>query len=64
MLDEKGGSLKTDQREPTWVTEMHEHFQQTGAFRAEDLERVLGNPRESVGVQAATGFGSFLPRSE
>jgi hypothetical protein len=32
----------------TWVNGMRQHFQRTGYYRAEDLERLLGNPRESA----------------
>lgn len=31
--------------EPAWVKLMREHYQVAGFYRAEDLERVLGNPR-------------------
>jgi len=36
-----------------WVTHMVQHFQATGYYRAEDLERLLGDPRESVEVTAS-----------
>jgi len=39
---------------PQWVQEMHTHFTENGFYRAEDLERVLGDPRECVHVQAST----------
>jgi len=47
-----------------WLTEMHRHFQRTGAYRADDLQRVLGDPREGVEVEATTDFqfGSFLTK--
>jgi hypothetical protein len=35
-----------------WIQEMHDHFRQRGFFRAEDLQRVLGDPRDHVDVQA------------
>jgi hypothetical protein len=56
--------MSIEQREPGWVTEMHEHFQKTGAFRADDLERVLGDPREAVEVNAVSEFhyACFLPK--
>ena len=39
---------------PQWVQEMHKHFRENGFYRAEDLQRVLGDPRECVQVQAST----------
>lgn len=39
---------------PAWVTSMHQHYQQTGFFRAEDLTRVLGDPRDAVEVRTST----------
>ena len=41
--------------DPRWVVEMRDHFQRTGLYRAEDLQRVLGDPRDSVQVQIDTG---------
>jgi hypothetical protein len=32
-------------------TEMHDHFHQNRVYRAEDLQRVLGDPRDHVKVQ-------------
>ena len=40
---------------PQWVIEMREYFQRTGVYRPEDLQRVLGDPRDSVQVQLDTG---------
>lgn len=39
---------------PQWVQEMHKHYGENGFYRADDLQRVLGDPRESVQVQACT----------
>ena len=39
---------------PQWVQEMHKYFRENGFYRAEDLQRVLGDPRECVHVQAST----------
>jgi hypothetical protein len=44
---------KLDSGQPEWVIAMHEHFQRTGYYRAEDLQRVLGDPRESVRISPA-----------
>ena len=33
---------------PQWVEEMQEHFHRTGAYRPEDLKRVLGDPADRV----------------
>ena len=36
------------QQSPEWVKQMHSYFRQNGAYRAEDLHRVLGDSRDSV----------------
>lgn len=33
-----------------WVRSMQDHFQQTGYYRADDLNRLLGDPRETVAM--------------
>jgi hypothetical protein len=43
-------------RESEWVTSMHEHYQYTGAYRAGDLDRVLGDPRKQVSGEAPTAL--------
>lgn len=48
----KAELVEQERSEAAWVTEMHEHFHRTGLYRAEDLQRVLGDPRESVQVRA------------
>jgi hypothetical protein len=40
--------------DPKWVKEMHDHFQRRGFYRAEDLGRVLGDPRDHVQVKTET----------
>lgn len=39
---------------PEWVKQMHSHFQQKGTYRAEDVQRVLGDSRESVRTGAVS----------
>ena len=46
--DETAPAPSTSLQSPHWVIAMHEHFQKAGYFRAEDVHRVLGDPRESV----------------
>ena len=36
--------------EAKWVREMKEHFARTGCYRAEDLRRLLGDPKRGVTV--------------
>lgn len=38
-----------------WIVEMREHYRRTGAYRPEDLRRLLGDPLRSVdtGMDAA-----------
>ena len=31
-----------------WVSEMRDYYRRTGLYRAADLNRVLGNPREQI----------------
>jgi hypothetical protein len=38
----------TEHQAPQWVTEMRDYYQQTGLYRARDLNRVLGDPRDQV----------------
>jgi hypothetical protein len=40
----------------TWVDGMRRHFQQTGYYRAEDLERLLGDPRQSAESSSIPGI--------
>jgi hypothetical protein len=37
-----------------WVQEMQEHFRRTGYYRAEDLQRLLGDPRSHVEIHPST----------
>jgi hypothetical protein len=46
--DELLKTMSQDQKnEPNWVHLMREHYQVTGFYRPQDLERILGNPRSS-----------------
>ena len=36
--------------EPEWVRKMKQHYAKTGTFRAEDLRRLLGDPKRGVEV--------------
>lgn len=40
----------TNVAEPAWVRDMQSHFAQTGAFRVNDVHRVLGNPWDGVAL--------------
>ena len=42
---------------PQWIIEMRDHYQKTGAYRADDLARVLGDPRDGVEIR---GSGDVL----
>lgn len=37
-----------EQKVADWVIEMHAYHERTGLYRTEDLNRVLGDPREQV----------------
>ena len=43
-------SIDNAPAEVGWVREMHAHRQRTGAYRQEDIRRVLGNPKETVAI--------------
>jgi hypothetical protein len=45
---------ETAAQEPEWVINMHEHYRQTGSYRARDLDRVLGDPRKQVSGNVPT----------
>ncbi len=33
--------------EPDWIKSMREHYVRTGFYRAQDVQRLLGDPRKS-----------------
>jgi hypothetical protein len=37
-----------EQNAPEWVKDMHDYYQQTGLYRARDLNRILGDPRDQL----------------
>jgi hypothetical protein len=39
---------QSETRSPEWVNEMRDCYRRTGLYRAGDLNRVLGDPREQV----------------
>ena len=43
-----------------WVLEMIEHRRRTGAYRPEDLRRLLGDPNKSVEVGPKTSLSALL----
>ncbi len=51
---------QTQTLDSEWVSEMQEHFQRRGFYRAQDLERVLGNPRSHVQVRTTSDPANFL----
>jgi hypothetical protein len=36
-----------------WVQQMHEHYRRAGYYRPQDLERVLGDPRQKFEGKAS-----------
>ncbi len=51
--------------DPNWVKEMHDYFRQYGFYRAQDLQRVLGDPRDHLEVQAASDSPiNFITRTK
>lgn len=45
---------------PEWVRQMIEHYHRTGAYRPEDLERLLGDPNKPVEVRSEMSLSSLL----
>ena len=39
--------------EPEWVRKMKQHYAKTGTFRAEDLRRLLGDPKRGFEVSSS-----------
>ena len=58
--DEPVRAAEQPAAEAKWLAEMHEHFQRRGFYRAQDLQRVLGDPRTHVRVKTTTDPGNFL----
>ena len=45
---------------PEWVMRMRAHFQQTGFYRADDVRRLLGDPRRHVDLASNPDIVSCL----
>ncbi|MBU0719550.1 MAG: hypothetical protein KJ749_15005 [Planctomycetes bacterium] len=43
-----------------WVREMMDHYHRTGAFRPEDLRRLLGDPNRAVEVGPNVSLSTLL----
>jgi len=41
-----------------WATEMQSHFARTGAYRTEDITRVLGSPTQGLSLPSQTVAGN------
>jgi hypothetical protein len=41
-----------------WARDMNQHYARTGEYRAQDLTRVLGDPRDCVEISASNSSGS------
>ena len=52
MIPEQQKSEQSAGNDPKWIKDMQEHFLRTGAYRAEDLQRLLGDPRDHVELKA------------
>ena len=49
---------------PEWLSEMHDHYAETGAFRTEDVLRVLGDPKEGVTMASEEEARAFFGISQ
>ena len=43
-----------------WVRQMLDHYRRTGAFRPQDLRRLLGDPNRAVEVGPNASLSSFF----
>ena len=43
-----------------WVREMVDHYRRTGAFRPQDLRRLLGHPNRAVEVGPNSSLATFF----
>lgn len=43
-----------------WVRQMIDHYHRTGAYRAEDLRRLLGDPTRGVEVRSESSLAALL----
>jgi len=46
--------------EAEWVREMRAHYARTGAFRPQDLRRLLGDPAKGVEMGAGGSFARYF----
>lgn len=49
-----------DMPPPEWVRQMIDYHRLTGAYRPEDLERLLGDPNKRVEVLSETSVAALL----
>jgi hypothetical protein len=49
---------------PEWLLEMHDHYAETGAFRVEDVLRVLGDPKKGVDMASEESARAFFGLSD
>jgi hypothetical protein len=47
-------------QESNWVSSMHEYHRRTGLYRADDPNRVLGDPRDQVSGPSVEDFALAL----
>ncbi|HET8921209.1 MAG TPA: hypothetical protein VFN27_16235 [Xanthobacteraceae bacterium] len=47
---------ESEYQSPDWLTKMRDYYGQTGLYRARDLNRVLGDPRDQVVGKPADGL--------
>jgi hypothetical protein len=51
-------------KEPEWVWKMKEHYARTGAYRPEDLRRLLGDPTKGVEMGAGASISNCFHQQE
>jgi hypothetical protein len=50
----KRATRPVQDQHPEWLKDMRAHYNETGFYRAEDIQRVLGDPRDGVGMTVST----------
>jgi hypothetical protein len=60
MTNEKEiGQMKVAEiRGSSWARDMSVHYAETGAYRPQDISRLLGDPRDCVEIKKAAGTGT------
>ena len=58
-------NMSTPDNSPSWSQDARTHFEQTGTYRTQDLQRVLGDPRAhtQVPIKADSASNCWKPKA-